>query len=92
MLQSGNYRVTVSNPTSPSKVILNERQNLENILVPNRPLLPELVNLEPIVQNLDQALDNVNINNEPDTRRRSARTERVDYYKMQNRYDEAEGI
>ena len=92
MLQSGNYRVSVSNPTSPSKVILNERQNLENILVPNRPLLPELVNLEPIVQNLDQALDNVNINNEPDTRRRSARTERVDYYKMQNRYDEAEGI
>ena len=79
MLQSDNYRISISNPTSPSKVVLSERQNLENILVPNHPLIPEQVDLEPIVQNFDQVLETIEV----EERRRSTRASvRLDYKKL----------
>ena len=85
MLQSGSYRASISNPTSPSQVVLNERQNLENILVPNHPILPELVDLAPVVQNLDQALQNVNVDN-PRRSTRNKGKEKHFYKKLNDRY------
>ena len=80
MLQSGNYGVSVSNPTSPSMLNLNERQNLERILVPNHPLVPEHVQLAPVVQNLTEALDNME--KEADARRSRRVSVRLDYRRL----------
>ena len=75
MVQSGNYRVSISNPTSPSLINLAERQNLERVLVPNHPLVPEQVQLAPVVQNLNDALENIE--------RRSRRVSvRIDYRRL----------
>ena len=61
MLQSGHHG-SISYPTSPSNVVLNIPQNLDNILRPRVPLVPETVNVEnPIVQTMNDALDHVNI-------------------------------
>ena len=81
MLHSNRY-LSVSNPTSPSQVNLNEVQNLENVLHPIAPVVAAAVNMEPgVVQLLDEALDDPNITN----RRRSSRNQnRKDYSKMQD--------
>ena len=81
MLHSNRY-ISVSNPTSPSQVNLNEVQNLENVLHPIAPVVAAAVNMEPgVVQLLDEALDDPNITN----RRRSSRNQnRKDYSKMQD--------
>ena len=81
MLHSNRY-LSVSNPTSPSQVNLNEAQNLENVLHPIAPVVAAAVNMEPgVVQLLDEALDDPNITN----RRRSSRNQnRKDYSKMQD--------
>ena len=74
-------RQMLSNPTSPFNLRLNERQVLENVLNPNAPLVPELVELGPRVQNLAQALEGV----ENDASRRSSRRiAKVDYLKFHN--------
>ena len=75
MVQSGNYGGSISNPTSPSLINLTARQNLERILIPNHPLVPEQVQMAPVVQNLDAALQNIE--------RRSRRVSvRIDYRKL----------
>ena len=81
MLHSNRY-LSVSNPTSPSQVNLNEAQNLENVLHPIAPVVAAAVNMEPgVVQLLNEALDDPNITN----RRRSSRNQnRKDYSKMQD--------
>ena len=83
MLGSGQFRQSFSNPTSPSEVVLDRVQNFGNILQPINPIIPETVNLGPGVQNVDQALQNLDI--EQNTRR-SARirsfTEKIDYAKL----------
>ena len=72
-------RRMLSNPSSPYNINLNERQNLNDVLNPNIPLLPDLVNMGPRVQNLERAL-NVD---EPQEVRRSARAKNtVDYLKF----------
>ena len=72
-------RRMLSNPSSPYNINLNERQNLNNVLNPNIPLLPDLVNMGPRVQNLERAL-NVD---EPQEVRRSARAKNtVNYLKF----------
>ena len=80
MLQSGNYGISTSNPTSPSMINLTERQNLEQILVPNHPLVPEQVQLAPVVQNLNDVLEN--IDNETNRRRSTRGSVRLDYRKL----------
>ena len=80
MLQSGSYRVSISEPTTPSVINLNERQNLERILVPNHPLVPEQVVLAPVVQNLNAALENIAI--ETNKRRSRRAAVRLDYKKL----------
>ena len=75
-------RYSLSNPTSPSVVNLSAAQNLENILLPRIPIVPEAVNMEPgAVQRLDEAYENDR------TRRQSARNQnkpKIDYKKMNN--------
>ena len=80
MLSSGQFRQSFSNPTSPSEVVLNRVQNFGNILQPNNPIIPQAVDLGPVVQNVDQALINIDI--EQRTRRSTRTTERVDYAKL----------
>ena len=75
MLNSDDPRISLSNPTSPSEVVLDRAQNLNRVLNPRVPILPELVNLGPQVQVLDQALN----------QRRSERNRnkgKVDYKKL----------
>ena len=75
-------RRMLSNPTSPYNLQLNQRQFLNNVLNPNAPLVPELVDLGPRVQNLEQALATAE-NNET---RRSARIKpTVDYRELHSR-------
>ena len=72
-------RRMLSNPTSPYNLQLNQRQILNNVLNPNAPLVPELVDLGPRVQNLEQALATAE-NNES---RRSSRVKpTVDYLEL----------
>ena len=66
----------LSNPTSPYNVQLNERQILNNILNPNAPLVPELVDLGPRVQNLEQAIEQAE---RVETRRSSRAKPPIDY-------------
>ena len=54
---------SISAPTSPSQVILDRAQNLENVLRPTTPIVPEAVTVDPRVQVI------------PTTPRRSARNE-----------------
>ena len=69
-------RRMLSDPTSPYNLQLNQRQFLNNVLNPNAPLVPELVDLGPRVQNLQQALATAENNDA----RRSARIKpTVDY-------------
>ena len=78
MLKSDDPRISFSNPTSPSEVILDRVQNLQHVLNPRIPILPELVNLGPQVQVLNQALSH-------ETPRRSERFRnrgKVDYRKL----------
>ena len=75
-LHSGRYQ-SISNPTSPSQVVLNERQGLENILNPRNPIVPETVAMNQEVQRVDQALD------EFQNRRMRAR-KKIDYAKLHN--------
>ena len=75
MVQSGNYGVSISNPTSPSLINLTERQNLERVLIPNHPLVPEQVQLAPVVQNLNGALENM-------VRRSRRVSARIDYKRL----------
>ena len=80
LLKSSGYQF-LSNPTSPSQVILDQPQNLENVLNPRIPLVTDDVVLGPTVQILNQVLD-------PDQsppRRRSAREKpKVDYKYLNN--------
>ena len=50
-------RAIASTPTSPSKVILNQVNNLNLVLKPNVPIVPDAVQLNNQVQMLNQALD-----------------------------------
>ena len=75
MLNSNDSRISFSNPASPSEVVLDRVQNLNRVLNPRVPILPELVNIGPQVQVLDRAL----------TTRRSERNrnrEKIDYKKL----------
>ena len=54
---------SISAPTSPSQVILDRAQNLENVLRPKTPIVPEAVTVDPRVQLF------------PKTPKRSARNE-----------------
>ena len=56
MLNSNDFRVSLSNPSSPSDVILNRPQNLDRVLNPRVPLVPEAVNLDTGAQLLHHAL------------------------------------
>ena len=57
MLKSGRHE-SYSNPTSPSNVILDRTQNLEHVLRPRVPIVPETVNMEnATVQALHNALE-----------------------------------
>ena len=70
-------------PTSPYNVNLNARQNLANVLDPRAPIIPEVVELGPRVQNLNLALEHVG----QGTQRRSARVgtkDPVNYKKLHN--------
>ena len=72
-------RRILSNPSSPYNINLNERQNLDDVLNPNIPLLPDLVNMGPRVQNLELALEVA----EPQVVRRSTRRKNpIDYLKF----------
>ena len=62
-------RRAISNPASPSEVVTNRVQNLESVLNPNVPLVPQAVHLGDRVQYFDQVLPS-SINN---ATRRSAR-------------------
>ena len=73
-LHSGRY-LSISNPTTPSQVVLNERQRLENVLNPRNPIVPEAVAMNQEVQRLDQALD------EHQNRNLRAR-KKIDYAKL----------
>ena len=73
-LHSGRYQ-SISNPTTPSQVVLNERQSLGNILNPRNPIVPETVAMNQEVQRLEQALD------EHQNRRMRAR-KKIDYAKL----------
>ena len=53
---------SLSLPTTPSQVILNEPQLLEEVLPQRIPLVPEAVHLGPQVQQLDRALLEINRN------------------------------
>ena len=56
---------------------------LNTVLNPNAPIHPEVVNLGPQVQNLDQALEV--IESDDNQRRRSSRNaKKVDYKKLHN--------
>ena len=77
MLHSGRY-TSLSAPTSPSEVRLNEVQNLDNVLQPRNPILPAAVELNQNVQFVGQALRN-------EETRRSNRIQskgRTDYKKL----------
>ena len=75
-------RLSVSNPNSPSSVALDRVQNLENILNPNAPLVPEAVNLGPRVQNFNQALANVEIRRSSRIRSNIDSKGKVDYRQL----------
>ena len=77
MLKSNRYQ-SISNPTSPSDIILDRAQNLENILNPRIPIVAETVALGPEVQRLDQVL-NQNHNDIVATRRSTRQKPEVDY-------------
>ena len=73
----------LSNPTSPFNIDLDARQNLAHVLDPQAPIIPEVVELGPRVQNLDLALNSVH----QEIRRRSARVKDkapMDYQKLHN--------
>ena len=72
-------RQMLSNPTSPYNLNLHERQNLNQVLNPNVPLLPELVNMGPVVQNFENALENPQ---PAEVRRSGRRRNQVDYLKF----------
>ena len=51
------YSGSVSVPTSPTQVVLDSTQNLQHVLRPRFPLVPEAVDMNnSLVQNLEQAL------------------------------------
>ena len=80
LLNSDRYQF-LSNPTSPSQVILDVRQNLENVFNPRAPLVADNVSLDNRVQMLDHVLDDLN----SPPRRRSARDiPKVDYKVLHN--------
>ena len=80
LLNSDRYQF-LSNPTSPSQVILDVRQNLENVFNPRAPLVADNVSLDNRVQMLDHVLDDLN----SPPRRRSAREKsKVDYKVLHN--------
>ena len=82
MLNSGNYRVSISNPSSPSDVALSRRQNLNRVLNPRIPLVPMAVNLDSGAQLLQHALGPVQ------APRRSARNNskaKVDYRQLNSK-------
>ena len=69
---------TMSAPTTPSEVNLDERQNLEAVLRPRHPIINDVVNLQQ-VQNLQDVLES------PTRPRRSQRNRhRIDYYQLHN--------
>ena len=63
---------STSAPTTPSQVVLDRTQNLENVLIPTAPIVPEAVTVGPRVQLI------------PTTPRRSARNvnNTTDYYHL----------
>ena len=75
MVGSNRYAST-STPTSPSEVMLNRSQNLQNILRPTAPLVPESILIGPRVQVI------------PPPPRRSSRNENKEKpdYKRLNKY------
>ena len=82
MLRSNRYTST-SCPTTPSEVILNRPQNLNNVIQRRRPIIPETVRMESAgVQRFDRVLELINQRNdetpavEPP---RTRRGRRVDY-------------
>ena len=83
MIHSDRYQ-SISCPTTPSQVQLDKRQNLEEILIPRNPIIPELVEVnDVIVQTMDRALEKVQ--DEIGNRRRKSRrtTEaKIDYRQL----------
>ena len=62
---------STSAPTSPSQVVLDRAQNLENVLIPTAPIVPEAVTIDPRVQLIPQPPRRSarNVNNTADYRR-----------------------
>ena len=80
------FRNAISNPTSPSKVKLDRVNNLNLLLRPNSPFVPQAVHLGHRVQRLNQALENGNMKEIRCSARIQAHNEeqggRIDYRKM----------
>ena len=72
-------RSSLSLPTTPSQVILHEPQILERVLPQHAPVVPEAVQMGPLVQHLDRALEGIRQNDERP--RRSSRR-KIDYKKL----------
>ena len=71
MLRSGHLE-SISNPTSPSNVLLHRVQNLESILLPRVPLIPDVVDMKnATVQVLHNVLNIEDLQVEDNTRRQS---------------------
>ena len=81
MLRSDRYS-SASNPTTPSQVILDKTQNLDKVLRPRSPLVPDTVNMNAgAVQTLSNALNNIN-DNENQEVTRPRRRQRIDYVQL----------
>ena len=80
MLKSNRYQ-SISNPASPSDIILDRAQNLENILNPRIPIVADVVTLGPEVQRFEQVLEQ---EQSVATRRSSRQKPRVDYKQLNN--------
>ena len=79
MLNPGERQISISNPSSPTEVVLHRPQILDRVLLPRVPLVPEVVNLDD-VQVLHHALEPAQ-----SPIRRSSRIEskpKVDYQKL----------
>ena len=83
MLKTNRYE-SVSNPSSPSQVILDRRQNLESVLQPTVPIVPDVVQVN-TVQKLHCALDN-NEDHDQNLRRPRLRTLPKIDYKLMHEY------
>ena len=85
MLRKSPVGHSASNPTSPSSVILENVQQLNRVLNPVIPLVPEAVNLENRVQNLNRVLETIAFEEENTARRSKRNTKVINYKELHNR-------